>query len=102
MAAHRRIVWGHALTGIGLLIRRAALPLAILALVGVLLTGMGPGSDTVARTLVIGVPLLAFIGSRVLAVAVAAVGWVFFPPTYRAVLGNLASPHAGRTPPNLD
>lgn len=85
----RRIEWGHALTGIGVLVRRACAPLAlgtlaILVTVVPSLAGLGP-----AWTLA--VPAVAFVVGRTFAVGLGAIGWLVFPPEHRALLAELAA-----------
>ncbi len=91
VAGPGRIVWGHAVIGVGLLIRRLSGPAALLALVALVLARATPSGAGVGTALVLGIPVLMLLGGRILAVLVGAIGWIVFPPEHRAVLSDIAS-----------
>ena len=99
MIAAPRIGWGHALTSIGLIVRRASIPVALVALAVLGLAGIAPPGSSIAPAWALAAPLGAFIACRVAAVGLAMVGWIVFPPEHRALLGDLAErAHDGTQP----
>ncbi len=110
MVGARRITFGHALIGVGLLLRRgtSALAFLLLALVafGALLVAVSPGGtylealDFMPRFGGLGsggAPLRGLLLAgmtwglgRILAVSVAAAGWAIFPAAHRALLGRVS------------
>jgi len=90
MTAAPRIGWGHALTSVGLILRRASIPMALVALAALGLAGVAPPGRSIAPAWALAAPLGAFIACRAAAVGLAMVGWLVFPPEHRALLGNLA------------
>ena len=101
MASRGRIGWGHALTGLAVLVRRAAVLLAAVALAVLALTAMAPPARGVDPLWVLAVPAATFLGTRLIAVGLAALGWLVFPDGHRRMLAELASggPVAGRDRP---
>jgi hypothetical protein len=89
MSSTPRIGWGHALTSVGLLVRRGSLLVALVALAVLGLTAAAPGRASAAEWALVA-PLAAFIACRVVAVGLAMVGWLVFPPEHRALLGSIA------------
>lgn len=110
MVGARRITFGHALIGVGLLMRRAtsAVALVLLALVafGAVLVAVAPGG-TYLEALdfmprfdglgAAGAPLgglllvaLTWVLGRTLAVSIAAAGWAVFPAAHRALLARVS------------
>ncbi len=110
MVGARRISFGHALIGVGLLLRKATTALSVLLLVGVflgaVLVALSPGgvylealdvlprfgglgaADAPLRGLLLVV--VTWLAGRILAVAVAAAGWVLFPAAHRALLARVS------------
>ncbi len=82
---------GHAVAGVGVLIRRLSGPAALLALTTLVLAGATSSGAGVGTALVLGLPVLVFLGARSLAVLLGAIGWILFPPEHRAVLSEIAS-----------
>jgi hypothetical protein len=110
MAGSRRISLGHALIGVGLLLRRATTPVAALLLVlvagGALLAVLLPGgvylealsiAPSIAPSGPVGAVLqglvlvaLVWCAGRVLAVLTAGLGWSLFPAPHRALLSRVS------------
>jgi hypothetical protein len=90
MASAPRIGWGHVLTSIAVLVRRASIPLALVALAVLALAGIAPPGRASAPTWALVGPLSVFIACRFVAVGLAMVGWLMFPPEHRALLGAVA------------
>lgn len=90
-----RVACGHAVIGVGLLVRRISLPLAALCLAALVLAGASPllgGPGGPAWLLL--TPLALLFAARVLAIAIGAAGWLVFPSEHRAMLAEIASePH---------
>ena len=100
MSSPARIGWGHALTSCGMLVRRASVPLAAVALAVFVLTGLASTGHTIAPASALAVPLCAFIACRVAAVSLAMVGWLVFTPEHRSLLGHIADgPRGGARRP---
>lgn len=91
MASPGRIVWGHAVVGVGVLVRRLSGPAALLSLTTLVLAGATSSAADVGTALVLGIPVVVLLGGRTLAVSLGALGWVIFPPEHRAVLSDIAS-----------
>lgn len=87
----RRIEWGHALIGIGVLVRRACAPLALVTLAILLLAAVVPGLAGLDAAWTLAVPAAVFVAGRPFAVGLGALGWVIFPPEHRALLAELAA-----------
>jgi len=110
MVAARRILFGHALIGVGLLLRRATTALctvllAVVAIGAVLVIvapggvyfevldlvapihGLGPAGAPLRGLLLVAV---TWVAGRVLAVSVAAAGWALFPAAHRALLARVS------------
>lgn len=85
-----RVAWGHALTGIGLLVRRASVPVAFVAPVLLWLTAP-PQPYSVHPTWLLAAPAALFLACRICAIAVGALGWIVFPPMHRNLLAETAS-----------
>jgi hypothetical protein len=91
MASAPRLGRGHVLTSIAVLVRRASIPLVLVALAVLALAGIAPpGGRASAPTWAVVGPLSVFIASRLAAVGLAMVGWLMFPPEHRALLGAVA------------
>lgn len=110
MVGARRISFGHALIGVGLLVRRATTALSALLLVLVafaaLLVVAAPGGVYLEALDVIplidglgaaGAPMrglilvaMTWVAGRILAVSVAAAGWALFPAAHRALLARVS------------
>ena len=91
VADDRRIEWGHALIGIGVLVRRVCAPLALGSLAILLLAAVVPGLGEFGVVWTLALPAVAFVAGRTFAVGLGALGWVVFPPEYRALLAELAA-----------
>jgi len=91
MTSPGRIVWGHAILGVGVLIRRLSAPVAVLALAALVLAGAGPSGVALGAAFVLGIPAVLLIGGRILGVMLGALGWIVFPADHRAVLSDIAS-----------
>jgi len=110
VAGARRISLGHALIGVGLLLRKATTALTALLLVlvaaGALLVAAAPGGVYLEALDVIppiggfglveaslrGLLLVAmtWVAGRILAISVAAAGWALFPAAHRALLARVS------------
>ncbi len=110
MSGSRRITFGHALIGVGVLLRRASAPIAGLLLVlvaaGSLLAALHPGGVYLealsfapslapagpAGAVLQGLALVALVwcGGRALAVLTAGLGWSLFPARHRALLSRVS------------
>lgn len=96
MPAQSRIEWGHALTGLGLLVRRACAPLALVALGALLFAALAGPQAGVEPAGIVALPV-AFLLGRTFALGLGALGWMVFPPTHRMLLAELgARAHAQR------
>ena len=84
-------MWGHAVVGVAVLIRRLSVPAALLALTALVLAGFTPSGAEMGAVVTFGLPSLMVIGGRSLAVFLGALGWIVFPPEHRAVLSDIAS-----------
>lgn len=91
MSDDRRIEWGHALTGIGVLVRRACAPLALATLAILLFAAVVPNLAALETVWALAVPALAFVAGRTFAVGLGALGWMVFPPEHRTLLAELAA-----------
>ena len=80
-----RVAGGHGLTAAGAWLRRVSVPASAALLAGIVL---GQVAAQAALDLSFGVLASACVlaTSRMVAVGLAAVGWLIFPPTYRALL----------------
>ena len=87
----RRIEWGHALTRIAVLVRRACAPLALVTLAILLFAAVVPSLAGLEAAWTLAVPAVVFVAGRTFAVGLAALGWVVFPPEHRALLAELAA-----------
>jgi hypothetical protein len=96
MPAQSRIEWGHALTGFGLLVRRACAPLAVVALAALLFAALAWPQAGVEPAGILALAV-AFALGRTFAVGLGALGWMVFPPAHRTLLAELAArAHAHR------
>ncbi|CAA9479663.1 MAG: hypothetical protein AVDCRST_MAG17-76 [uncultured Solirubrobacterales bacterium] len=86
-----RIAWGHAVVGVGVLVRRLSGPAALLTLAALVLAGATSSGAGVATVVALGLPVLVLVGGRSLAVLLGAIGWIVFPPEHRTVLSDIAS-----------
>jgi hypothetical protein len=86
----RRIASGHALVGIGVLVRRLAHPAALLAFLALVLAGFTPAGAAVGTGLVFGTPAVILAAGRLVAVGLGALGWILFPREHRAMLSDIA------------
>ncbi len=91
MPDERRIVWGHGLTGVGVLIRRGSAPLALVTLAILLFAAVVPSLAGLDGMWTVAVPVVAFVGGLTFAVGLGALGWVVFPPEHRTLLAELAA-----------
>jgi hypothetical protein len=87
----RRIEWGHALIGIGVLVRRACAPLALVILAILLFATLVPSLAWLGAAWTLAVPAVAFVAGRTFAVGLGALGWLVFPPEHRTLLAELAA-----------
>lgn len=110
MSGSRRITFGHALIGVGLVLRRASTPIAALLLVlvaagsllAVLLPGgvylealsfapsLAPAGPAGAALQGLALVALVWCGGRALAVLMAGLGWSLFPARHRALLSRVS------------
>jgi hypothetical protein len=88
MPTSNRLAWGHTLTDIGVVVRRVSMPLAAVAAVALAFI-LAPSSFEPAWIAVLAVAV--FAASRVIAVGLAALGWMVFPPDHRTVLAELST-----------
>ncbi len=86
-----RIEWGHALTRIGVLFRRASAPLALVTLAILLFATLVPSLAGLGAAWTLAVPAVVFVAGRTFAVGLGALGWMVFPPEHRALLAELAA-----------
>ncbi|MDQ4072429.1 MAG: hypothetical protein M3088_06100 [Actinomycetota bacterium] len=96
MPVQSRIEWGHALIGLGLFVRRACAPLALVALAVLVFAALAPPQAGVEPAGILALPA-AFVLGRTFAVGLGALGWMVFPPAHRTLLAELAArAHAHR------
>ncbi len=91
MTQDRRIEWGHALTGTGVLVRRACAPLTPVGLAVLLFAAVIPTLAGLDAAWVFAVPAVTLVAARTFAVGLAALGWIVFPPAHRRLLAELAA-----------
>ena len=90
MSSANRVAWGHALTQIGVAVRRGSFLLAVLA--SVLIVASATQSPAgLEPVLILALPALTFVLARASAIGLAAAGWMMFPPEHRAVLAELGA-----------
>jgi len=85
-----RVAWGHALTRIGVAVRRGSFLLAMLAVVLILATA-AQTPDGFEPVWILVLPALTFVLARTFAIGLGAAGWMTFPPAHRAVLTELSA-----------
>jgi len=90
MPSANRVVWGHALTQIGVVVRRGSFPVALLAVVLILATAMQAPAGF-GPVWILALPVLTFVLGRAFAIGLGAAGWMTFPPEHRAVLAELGA-----------
>lgn len=86
----RRIEWGHALTGIGVIVRRGCAPLALVTFAVLLFAAVVPSLAGLEAAWTLALPAVAFVVGRTFAVGLGALGWMVFPPDHRTLLAELA------------
>ena len=90
MPSASRVAWGHALTQIGVVVRRSSLLLTLLAVVLILATAVQAPAGF-EPIWIFALPALTFVLGRAFAVGLGAAGWMTFPPEHRAVLAELGA-----------